>query len=61
MWAEFHRQQAVEREHLRRLLDEFRDLLQTQSPDPVQLYALAGLLHSFYTDLDAFLAAIQPD
>lgn len=52
MWAEFHRQQAVEREQLRKLLDEYRDLLLTQCPDPVQLYALAGLLHSFYTGIE---------
>jgi hypothetical protein len=52
VWAEFQKQQAVEREQLRRLLAEYRELLQTNSPDPVQLYALAGILHSFYTGVE---------
>ena len=55
VWAEFQKQQAVEREQLRRLLGEYRALLQTVTPDPVQLYALAGLLHSFYTGVENIL------
>jgi hypothetical protein len=52
VWAEFQKQQAVEREQLQRLLGGYQDLLRTPSPDPVQLYALAGLLHSFYTRIE---------
>ena len=54
-WDKFRKQQAAEREQLRRLLGGMAGLLarcrQTE-PNEIELSALAALLHSFYTGVE---------
>ncbi|MCX6895709.1 MAG: hypothetical protein NTZ16_09485 [Verrucomicrobia bacterium] len=54
-WDKFRKQQATEREQLRRLLAVIQPLLaqcRTQAPSDVELSALAAMLHSFYTGVE---------
>jgi len=58
VWARFRRAQALERAQLRRLLDEHRPLLERasrSSPTPVELSALATMLHCFYNGIENIL------
>jgi hypothetical protein len=54
-WDKFRRQQATEREQLRRLLAGIQPLLnqcRDMSPNEIELSALAATLHSFYTGIE---------
>ena len=54
-WHKFRRQQAAERDQLRRLLARVQLLLAKCSetaPDEIELSALAATLHSFYTGVE---------
>jgi hypothetical protein len=54
-WVKFRKQQAAEREQLRRLLAGIRPLLSkchSTTPDEIELSALAAALHSFYTGVE---------
>ena len=54
-WDKFRKQQATEREQLRRLLSGMQQLLamcRTTAPTEIELSALAALLHSFYTGIE---------
>jgi hypothetical protein len=51
----FRKQQATEREQLRRLLAGMHELLakcRTTAPTEIELSALAATLHSFYTGVE---------
>lgn len=51
-WDRFRKQQALEREQLRRLLTGIQPLLvkcRSSAPNEIELSALAATLHSFYT------------
>lgn len=55
MWDKLRRQIAVERKLLNRLLEshkELRDRCLQVEPGPVEISALAAMLHSFYTGLE---------
>lgn len=55
MWHKLGKQISVEREQLNRLIEVHRPLLikcATQSPNDIELSALAALLHSFYTGIE---------
>lgn len=54
-WDKFRKQQATEREQLRRLLVGIQTLLsrcREATPDEIELSALAATLHSFYTGVE---------
>ncbi len=54
-WDKFRKQQASEREQLRRLLSGIRTLLtkcRDTAPTEIELSALAATLHSFYTGVE---------
>jgi len=54
-WDKFRKQQAAEREQLRRLLTGMQPLLvkcRETAPNQIELSALAALLHSFYTGVE---------
>ena len=54
-WDKFRKQQAAEREQLRRLLTGLQPLLikcRETPPNQIELAALAALLHSFYTGVE---------
>jgi hypothetical protein len=55
VWPDLKDQIAVEEAQLQRLLDLHQSLLaksRTRPPDPIELSALAALLHSFYTGVE---------
>ncbi len=55
MWDRLRRQIAVERQLMNRLLEshkELRDRCLQAEPGPVEISALAAMLHSFYTGLE---------
>jgi hypothetical protein len=55
VWDRLRRQVSVEWEQLQRLIDTHRPLLAkcaTTAPDPIELSALAAMLHSFYTGVE---------
>jgi hypothetical protein len=55
VWPDLKDQIAVEEAQLQRLLALHQPLLEksrTQAPDPIELSALAALLHSFYTGVE---------
>ena len=54
-WDKFRKQQAAEREQLRRLLAGIQPLLsktRDTAPNEIELSALAAVLHSFYTGVE---------
>jgi hypothetical protein len=54
-WDKFRKQQATEREQLKRLVFGMHGLLakcRTTAPTEIELSALAALLHSFYTGVE---------
>lgn len=54
-WDKFRKQQATEREQLRRLLSGIQPLLarcRDTAPNEIELSALAAVLHSFYTGVE---------
>lgn len=54
-WDKFRKQQATEREQLRRLLTGMQPLLVKcgeTTPNEIELSALAAMLHSFYTGVE---------
>jgi hypothetical protein len=54
-WDKFRKQQATEREQLRRLLSGIGELLtkcRDAAPNEIELSALAATLHSFYTGVE---------
>ena len=54
-WDKFRKQQAAEREQLRRLLAGIQPLLskcRDTTPNEIELSALAATLHSFYTGVE---------
>jgi hypothetical protein len=54
-WDKFRKQQATEREQLRRLLSGIHTLLskcRDTAPTEIELSALAATLHSFYTGVE---------
>lgn len=55
MWDKLIKQMGVEREQLHSLLDAHHPLLMkcaSTRPDPIELSALAAMLHSFYTGVE---------
>ena len=55
MWPDLKEQIAVEDAQLQQLLDVHRPLLEkcrSEEPNPIELSALAALLHSFYTGVE---------
>ena len=55
MWPELREEVEVELQMLDRHLEQFADLRRKalqQSPDHVQIMALAGMLHTFYTGVE---------
>jgi hypothetical protein len=55
VWPDLKEQIAVEDAQLRQLLDVHRPLLEKcrlEEPNPIELSALAALLHSFYTGVE---------
>ena len=55
MWDRLCKQVQVERDQLRHLLDTHRSLLikcERVTADPIELSALAAVLHSFYTGIE---------
>ena len=57
----FRKQQATEREQLRRLLAGMHELLakcRTTAPTEIELSALAATLHSFYTGAENILKRV---
>lgn len=60
-WPRFRRQQAAEREQLRRLLATMQPLLdkcRASPPTDIELSALAAMLHSFYTGVENILKRV---
>lgn len=61
MSDKLRKQVHVERQQLNRLIDEHRPLLdscRSQSPNPIELSALATFLHSFYSGIENSLKRI---
>ena len=61
MWDKLRKQVATELEQLRRLLDTHHSLLNRSldtDPSPVELMALAAVLHSFYNGVENILKRI---
>jgi hypothetical protein len=55
VWDKLRKQVAVELEQLKHLLEVHRSLLTkciTDTPDPIEVSALAAMLHSFYTGVE---------
>jgi hypothetical protein len=55
VWDRLRKQVTLERQHLHRLLDSYRTLIQkcaVSPPDEIELAALAAMLHSFYNGLE---------
>lgn len=64
MWDRLRKQAAVELEQLRRLIETHRPLLArcaTYRPDPIQLSALAALLHAFYSGIENVLKRVAAE
>ena len=64
MWDRLRKQAAVELEQLRRLIETHRPLVErsaTSPPDPIQLSALAALLHAFYGGIENVLKRIATE
>ena len=62
MWPELKEEVEVELEMLGRHLDQFADLRREalrEPPDRVQLMALAGMLHTFYTGVENIFKRIS--
>jgi len=62
VWGKLRKQIAVEREQLGQLLDAHRPLLDkciVSQPDPIDLSALAAMLHAFYTGMENALKRIE--
>lgn len=64
MWDRLRKQAEVELEQLRRLIETHRPLLKrsaTSPPDPIQLSALAALLHAFYSGIENVLKRVATE
>jgi len=64
VWDRLRKQLAVEREELHRLLDIYRPLIVQSNetpPNPIELSALAAMLHAFYNGVENIFKRIAAE
>ncbi len=64
MWDKLRKQAALERQELRRLLEIHGPLLDQCAktpPSPIEISALAAMLHSFYNGIENILKRIAAE
>ena len=64
MWDRLRKQVTVERQQLHRLLETYRPLFEkcaVSAPNDIEIYALAGLLHSFYNGIENIFKRIAEE
>jgi len=64
VWDRLRKQVTVERQQLHRLLETYRPLFEkcaVSPPNDIEIYALAGLLHSFYNGIENIFKRIAEE